>query len=162
MKKRSSYRPRPVLKDPVSYVLSGLKPLTQMKEEYFLIQIKNREALEQVRVGTADKVDMDRLIASANMAEALALQGKGREWLDDIQAAQEQLLALARRGAKNGMRFVMNAQEWEALKLIIDLHEVQLENSTVYDIEKAYDYVDKRIRAGKVMTITQPLKEQQP
>jgi hypothetical protein len=79
MKKRSSYRPRPVLKDPVSYVLSGLKPLTQMKEEYFLIQIKNREALEQVRVGTADKVDMDRLIASANMAEALALQGKGRE-----------------------------------------------------------------------------------
>jgi hypothetical protein len=30
---------------------------------------------------------------------------------------------------------------------------VQLENSTVYDIEQAYDYVEKTIRAGKAKLI---------
>jgi DNA-binding ferritin-like protein len=89
----------------------------------------------------------------ANMSESLAIHGKGNDWLKEINESQHHLHALAERGVRLGMRFVMKAAEWEALKLITDLHEVQLENSTVYDIEKAYDYVEKTIREGKAKLI---------
>ncbi len=130
-----------------------MQRLPQLKDQFLMIQIKNREALEQVRIGRANKDDIDRLIAMANMSESLAIHGKGSDWLKEINESQHHLHALAERGVRLGMRFVMKAAEWEALKLITDLHEVQLENSTVYDIEKAYDYVEKTIRAGKAKLI---------
>jgi hypothetical protein len=130
-----------------------MQRLPQLKDQFLMIQIKNREALEQVRTGRATKDDVDRLIAMANMSESLAIHGKGNDWLKEINESQHHLHALAERGVRLGMRFVMKAAEWEALKLITDLHEVQLENSTVYDIEKAYDYVEKTIREGKAKLI---------
>lgn len=156
MRKRSKYRPRPVLQNPLDFVLSGMQPLSRLKDQFLMMQIKHREALEQVRTGNATKDDIDRLIAMANMSESLAIHGKGRDWLKEINESQHHLHALAERGAQRGMKFVMKAAEWEALKLITDLHEVQLENSTVYDIEQAYDYVEKTIRAGKVRKIQTP------
>lgn len=156
MRKRSKYRPRPVLQNPLDFVLSGMKPLSQLKDQFLMMQIKHREALEQVRTGNATKDDIDRLIAMANMSESLAIHGKGRDWLKEINESQHHLHALAERGAQRGMKFVMKAVEWEALKLITDLHEVQLENSTVYDIERAYDYVEKTIREGKARKIQTP------
>lgn len=156
MRKRSKYRPKRILQNPLEFVLSGMKPLSQLKDQFLTIQIKSREALEQVRIGQATKDDIDRLIAMANMSESLAIHGKGEDWLPEINESQNHLHALAERGAQRGMKFVMKAAEWEALKLITDLHEVQLENSTVYDIEQAYDYVEKTIRAGKVRKIQTP------
>jgi hypothetical protein len=153
VRKRSKYRPRKIIADPLGFVLSGMQRLPQLKDQFLMIQIKNREALEQVRIGRANKDDIDRLIAMANMSESLAIHGKGSDWLKEINESQHHLHALAERGVRLGMRFVMKAAEWEALKLITDLHEVQLENSTVYDIEKAYDYVEKTIRAGKAKLI---------
>lgn len=159
MRKRSKYRPRPMLQSPLDFVLSGMKPLSQLKDQFLMIQLKNREALEQVRTGNATKEDIDLLIAMANMSESLAIHGKGDDWLPEINESQNHLHALAERGAQRGMKFVMKAAEWEALKLITDLHEVQLENSTVYDIERAYDYVEKMIREGKARKIVTTLKE---
>lgn len=160
MKKRNKkYRPRPVVLDTLSYVLSGMRPLAGLKDWYLHIQIKQRSALEAVRKGMASKDDIDVLMAMANMTEALAVNGKGRDWMDEILASQEQLRLLAESGAKRGMRFVMNHQQWQALKDITDLHEAQLENCTVYDIERAYDYVEKRLRAGQVTLIPLPQKE---
>jgi hypothetical protein len=141
-----------------------MQRLPQLKDQFLMIQIKNREALEQVRTGRATKDDVDRLIAMANMSESLAIHGKGNDWLKEINESQHHLHALAERGVRLGMRFVMKAAEWEALKLITDLHEVQLENSTVYDIEKAYDYVEKTIREGKaklIRTKEQPNESQE-
>lgn len=161
MKKRNKkYRPRPVVLDTLTYVLSGMRPLPGLKDWYLNIQIKQRSALEAVRKGMARKDDIDVLMAMANMTEALAINGKGRDWMQEILASQEQLRLLAESGAKRGMRFVMNYQQWEALKDIMDLHEVQLENCTVYDIERAYDYVEKRLRAGHVTLIPIPRKEE--
>ncbi len=158
MRKRSKYRPRKIIADPLGFVLSGMQRLPELRDQFLMIQIKNREALEQVRIGRANKDDIDRLIAMANMSESLAIHGKGSDWLKEINESQHHLHALAERGVRLGMRFVMKAAEWEALKLITDLHEVQLENSTVFDIEKAYDYVEKTIREGKAKPIR--MKEQ--
>lgn len=160
MKKRNKkYRPKPVMADPLSFVLSGLKPFVSLKDEALSIMVKHRLALEALRTGRADRETIDKLIGIVNLAEAMADNGKGQEYLPDIHAAQAQLKALAARGAERGMRFIMNAEQWAALKHVLDVHEAQLEASTVYDIERAFDLVMKRFRHGHIDLIPTPKGE---
>lgn len=160
MRKRSKYRPKPVIQNTMEFVLSGLKPVRDLPGVYLAAQLKNRTALEQLRKGDATKQDIDMLIGAFNIAEALAIKGLGYDWLQEINQAQEALLALARRGVENNMRFIMTAKQWGALRLVMDLHEVQLAQATVQDIEKAYDFVQAVIRQGKARAIVQSRKEE--
>lgn len=159
MRKRSKYRPRTVLSNPLDYVLSGFKPVRDLPGIYLNTQIKNRNALEQVRLGKAVKEDIDMLIRAFNITEALALAGMGRDWMDEIREGQDALLELSRRGVARGMHFIMTAKEWEKLKLVMDLHEEQLANATVHDIERAHDFVQKVLAQGKARAIVQLQKE---
>ena len=159
MRKRSKYRPREILQNPLEFVLSGLKPVRDLPGVYLSVQIKNRQALEQIRKGDATKQDIDLLIGAFNISEALAINGLGFDWLKEINEAQNALLELARKGVERNMRFVMTAKQWEALKLMMDLHEEQLANATVHDIEKAHDFVHTVIRQGKARAIVESRKE---
>lgn len=159
MKKRSKYRPRVVLQNSLDFVLSGFKPVRDLPGVYIDVQLKNRAALEQIRKGDATKEDIDMLIGAFNITEALAIMGKGHDWLEEIQQGQDALLQLSRRGVANGMRFIMTAKQWEALKLVMDLHEEQLAHATVHDIEKAHDHVLAVLRQGKARSIIQTQKE---
>ena len=159
MKKRSKYRPRVVLQNPLDFVLSGFKPVRDLPGIYIDVQLKNRAALEQVRKGNAIKEDIDMLIGAFNITEALAIMGKGHDWLEEVHQGQDALLQMSRRGVANGMRFIMTAKQWEALKLVMDLHEEQLAHATVHDIEKAHDHVLAVLRQGKARAIVQTQKE---
>lgn len=160
MRKRSKYRPKPVLQSPMDYILSGFKPLRDLPGIYLDAQLKNRGALEQVRKGLAAKDDIDMLIGAFNITEALALSGMGRDWLEEIKEGQDALLELSRRGVARGMRFIMTAKEWEKLKLVMDLHEEQLANATVHDIEKAHAFVYRVLAQGRARAIVQTMKEE--
>lgn len=159
MRKRSKYRPKVVLQSPLDFVLSGLKPVRDLPGVYVDVQLKNRQSLENVRTGVATKQDIDMLIGAFNITEALAVAGFGGDWMDEIQRGQDALLTLSRRGVERNMSFIMTAKEWELMKLIIDLHEEQLRNVTVNDIEKAHDFVQKVIRLGKARAIVESRKE---
>lgn len=160
MRKRSKYRPRVMLQNPLEFVLSGMKPVRDLPGIFLDVQLKNRAALEQIRMGQATKDDIDMLIGAFNIAEALAINGLGYDWKDEINAAQNDLLELARRGVERNMRFIMTAKQWESLKLVMDLHEEQLAQATVYDIEKANDFVLRVIAQGKARAIVQTMKEE--
>ena len=159
MKKRSKYRPRIVLQNPLDFVLSGLKPVRDLPGVYLDVRLRNRTALEQIRKGEAAKDDIDMLIGAFNITEALAIMGKGHDWLDEIKQGQDALLELSRRGVAHGMRFIMTAKQWEALKLVMDLHEEQLAHATVHDVEKAHDFVQRALAQGKARAIIQIQKE---
>jgi len=161
MRKRSKYRPRVVLQNPLEFVLSGMKPVKDLPGIYIDVQLRNRSSLDQVRKGLATKEDIDMLIGAFNITEALAIMGKGYDWLDEIKQGQDALLELSRRGVANNMRFIMTAKQWELLKLVMDLHEEQLANATVYDIEKAHDFVQTVIRQGKARAIVETRKEKE-
>jgi hypothetical protein len=160
MRKRSKYRPKPLLQSPLDFVLSGMKPVRDLPGIFLDVQLKNRAALEQVRLGKAVKEDIDMLIGAFNITEALALSGMGRDWMDEIRQGQDALLELSRRGVARGMRFIMTAKEWERLKLVMDLHEEQLAQATVYDIEKAHTFVYRVLAQGKARAIVQTMKEE--
>lgn len=157
MRKRSKYRPRIMLQNPLDFVLSGMKPVRDLPGIFLDVQLKNRAALEQIRMGKATKDDINILIGAFNIAEALAINGLGHDWKDEINTAQNDLLELARQGVERNMRFIMTARQWESLKLVMDLHEEQLAQATVYDIEKATDFVLNA--QGNARAIVQTRKE---
>jgi len=158
-KRNKKYRPKPVMHDNMAFVMSGMARFTSLKDEALSIMLKHRLALEALRTGRAAKRDIDNLIGIVNIAEALAEHDRGAEYLPDIRAAQSHLKDLAARGAQRSMRFIMNAEQWLALKHVLDIHEAQLEAATVYDIERSYDLVMKRFRHGQVDLIPTPKGE---
>lgn len=159
MKKRSKYRPRAVLSNPMEYVLSGMRAVRDLPGVYLDVQLRNRAALEQIRLGSATRADVDLLIGAFNITEALAINGHGGDWMQEIRQGQDALLELSRRGVARNMQFIMKAKEWEALKLVMDLHEEQLAHCTVMDMEKAYDFVQKVVAQGKARAVVESRKE---
>lgn len=154
MRKRSKYRPKGVFPNPVAYVLQGLTPVAQYKEFAVNLKIKNHAALVALTQGAATKADIDTLIQALNMMEALYRLGFGREYEDIVREGLASLLDVSRRGAAN-LRFVLKAQEMNALNTAMELHDAQLDLVTIKDMEQAIDLVEKEHRKHKVTVINQ-------
>ena len=158
MKKRSKYKPKGTRLDSVSWVLAGLKPFSSVAVSTDL-RIKNHEAMDTLRKGEAAKADIDMLIGAFNMAEAyMRLRPElGADWAEEIQAGQDALHAVGQRGAKSG-RFVLKANELTAMNLVMEIHDAQLDNTTVKDMEKALDIVQQEYRARRMRPIVEKEK----
>ena len=151
MRKRSKYRPKGVLPDPLAYVISGFKRVGNMSEGTDLM-IKNHLALDNVRRGEGTKDDIDDLIGALNIAEALAMLDIGSDWRVEIRAAQDALLSVGRRGAETG-KFILRGPELISLNLAMEVHDAQLSACTVAQLEKAMEVVMREYRSGKMRPI---------
>jgi hypothetical protein len=154
MRKRSKYRPKGVRIDTMAYVQSGLKKFDDVSVAVTL-RIKNHAAMEALRTGTATRNDIDVLIGQGNMAEAFSRlrPDLGADWAIEIRAGQDALLAVTRRGVHAGDRFVCRADELVAINLVTEIHDAQLDQVTVKDMELAMDIINKDWRSGKSRSI---------
>ena len=153
MRKKSKYKPKGVRTDNMTWVMSSIKPFREISAGTDL-RIKNHEAMDKLRRGVADKADMDVLIGAANMCEGyMRLRDEfGKDWSAEIRAGQDALLAVARRGVDSN-KFICKAPELVAINLILEIHDAQLEQSTVQDMERALAIVEKDQRHGKARSV---------
>ena len=151
MRKRSKYRPKGVIRDPMSHVISGMKKVGDLSSGTTLM-IMNHDALENVRKGLAQRKDIDVLIAAVNMAEALIRMRIGDDWRDEIRAAQDALFAVGSRGVETG-KFILRGPELTSLNLGMEIHDAQLEACTVAELERAIDIVHNEIRHHRARPI---------
>jgi hypothetical protein len=142
MRKRSKYKPKPVILNTMAHVLAGMVTMTTLKDKLVQLQLTNHLALEALRIGKATKNDMDVIINAFNITEALAKQKIGDEYQKEIKEAQDALYDCAKRGIENNYRFVMKGIELKAINFVMELHDAQLEASTVKDIELAIEHVN--------------------
>lgn len=158
MRKRSKYKPKGQLPDPVTWVLAGIKPFKAVPSSID-IRIKNHAAMDALRKGEAGKPEVDILIGAFNMTEAYArLRPElGADWADEIKNGQDALLAVAKRGVETG-RFILKASELTAMNLVMELHDVQLDNTTVRDMELAMEVVEKEYKLRKMRAVQEVLK----
>lgn len=156
MRKRSKYRPKAQLTDPLTWVLAGLRPVLTAKEVMDNVRIKNHLAMRCIVEGTATRKDMDVLIEAFNITEALARvdPALGRDWAEEIKAGQDALLAMGKRGVSLGDRFVFTGAELNAANTVMELHDAQLERCTVAQMEKAIGEVVKDIKNKKARAIS--------
>jgi hypothetical protein len=159
MRKRSKYRPKKNLVDPVTWVLAGIKPFKEVSASID-IRIKNHAAMDSLRRGEATKADIDVLIGAFNMTEAyVKLRPElGIDWLTEIGEGQDALLAVARRGVASG-KFILKAQELVAMNLVMELHDAQLDNTNVRDMELAMDIITKEYWAKRMRAVQEVVHE---
>jgi len=153
VRKRSKYRPKGVLPDPMTWVLAGMKSFKDVPYSVDL-RIKNHGSMDALRRGVATKDDMDVLISAFNMTEACVRlrSDLGADWGNEIKAGMDALYAVSKRGAES-MRFILKASELVAMNLVMELHDAQLDQTTVKDLEKAMDIVKEEHRLRKMRSV---------
>ena len=153
MRKRSKYRPKGLLPDPVNWVLAGMKPFTSIALSTDA-RIRNHDAMDTLRRGDANKATIDVLIGAFNMCMAYTMLRPelGADWKDEIKAGLDALHAVGQRGAQGG-RFILKANELVAMNLVMELHDTQLQSTTVRDMELALEIVERERRAKRTRFI---------
>lgn len=151
MRKRSKYKPKPIRADNMWFVTSGIQRVGRIDAGTTLL-IKNHDAMNSLRLGIATRVDLDKLIGALNIAEGLVRLGLGTDWRVELRAGQDALLAVGRRGVQTG-KFILTGPELTSLNLAMDIHDAQLEECTISQLERAMDIVSEDIRLKKARPI---------
>jgi hypothetical protein len=144
MRKKSNYKPKGVRLDALNWVIAGMKPISSVGDAIVVLKAKNHSALTEVVQGRGNRDQIDVLIAALNMCEAYAVHGKGEDWKAEIRQAQDALFNMALRGLDTE-RFLFRGPEMQSVNLAMDIHDLQLEASTVKELESMADYVAKQI-----------------
>lgn len=152
-KPRKKYKPKGVRLDVMAYVKQGMAPMTSHNDAVLALRIKNHAALTAITQGKAVRDDIDILISAVNMTEALAMHGIGQDWRAEITAAQEAILTMTRRGIERGDKFIFTGPELQAVNLAMDVHDAQIDQASVLDLEKALSKVQQEIKAGRARPV---------
>ena len=163
MKKKSKYKPRGVRYDNMSWLIAGMKKVGALPTAGVALKLKNRDALDSILKGHGGKEHVDVLISAVNMSEALIRirDDLGRDWAEEIRAAQDAVYAMGRRGLEKGA-FLFTGPEMAAMKLVMDLHDSQLDDCTVREMEQALFIVEEEFRLRKARSIVKTKTAQSP
>ena len=154
MRKRSKYKPKGVILDAMSWVKSGMRPVAQTGDAITTLKLRNHGAMAALTKGEATRQDLDILISCMNITEAYWRMGIGVEYKEIVSAGLAALRSVGRRGIESG-RFILKADEMAALNEAMELHDAQLEVSTVKEMERALDIVVQEIKHKRAV----PIKE---
>ncbi len=154
MRKQSKYRPKGVRIDAVNWVLSGMRPM-RLHDEATTLRVKNHAAMKDMVEGRANRDTVDVLIAAMNMTEALSLVRAelGADWRAEITAAQNALFTMAQRGVNKNNTFRFTGPELTAMNIAMEIHDAQIDNCTIKELEKAMDLIQQTIIHKKARAI---------
>jgi hypothetical protein len=157
MKKKSKYKPRGIRYDNLSWIIAGMRKVGALPTAGVALKLKNHEALDSILKGHGTKEHVDVLIAAVNMSEALIRirDELGVDWKDEIREAQDAIYTMGKRGIEKD-RFAFTGPEMAAVKLVMDLHDAQLDECSVKDMEQALFIVNEEIRMKKCRPIVEP------
>jgi hypothetical protein len=152
MRKRSKYRPKPRLLDPVAYVIEGMRPAAKHESYLLDLKIKNSGAMAALFRGQAERTDIGALMAMVNMTSALQRMGHGREYGQILAAGHVAMEAVAKRFSREG-RVTLYPAEIPPLQDLLELHEAQMEIVAVREVERAIELVKKEVDAGRAVAV---------
>jgi hypothetical protein len=157
MRKKSKYKPKGVRLDAVNWVLAGMRKVGTLPTAGVGLKLKNHEALDSIMKGEGTKEHVDVLIHAVNMAEALIRirDDLGADWAIEIKAAQDAIYTMGKRGVEKG-RFAFTGPEMTAVRVVMDVHDAQLDDCSVKEMEQALYIVSEEIRLKKCRAIMEP------
>jgi len=152
MRKRSKYKPKGVRFDVMAYIKQGMQRMASHPAALDL-RIKNHQALTSIVRGTGTRDDVDVLINAFNVTEALAKKIElGDQYTIEIQGGQDALFTMARRCVDKN-RFIFTGPEMQAVNLAMEIHDAQLDEVSVADLERALEYVVEQIRNKRARVV---------
>jgi hypothetical protein len=155
MRKRSKYRPKPQLVDPVGFAVESSTLLKDHGTWLLNWSLRNNVAFGELLKGRASKSDLDTLVAARNITEALMVTLEGKDIDGTLSRSACALIDICER-ANAGMGTAMKAPEMQALRDLMALHDELLDVVTVGQFERALAYARKEIQAGKATKLKEP------
>lgn len=152
MRKRSKYRPKGIIRNPIAYVMESMTPVAQHDSYLLDLKIKNSEAMVALLRGDATKRDMDTLIAMSNIVEALWNLGFGQDYKEVAIEGRVAILNIVHR-AVTTKRFVPTGEQVKALQMLMELHDAQMDVITIKDMERALAYAHEQMRLKKATVL---------
>jgi len=152
VRKKSKYKPRQVLQNPLGFVLENITPITQHEDYLINLQLKNSSAMERLLKGKANKQDMNTLIAMSNITEALQMMGFGTEYKEVGVEGREALIGIIMRAVKI-LRFTPTGKEIQSLNMLMELHDAQMDVITVKSMDEAINLAKKQIILRKATVL---------
>ena len=153
MRKKSKYKPKGVRLDTMNWVVTGMTKVSAKESAYVTMHLKNMSALDSLVKGTANKKEIDIVIGVINVAEALCELGVGSEYHQIVLSASSALYDVCKRSFDINDRFICRGEQLSAIKLGYEVHDAQMEATTIGMLDKALDVIDKTIRAQKATVI---------
>lgn len=147
MRKRSKYRPRPLLANPVAYAVESVTSVAEFDTYLDDLKIKNHMAMHALTRGQADRHDMDTLIAMANIMEAFRLMGICTPLADEIAAARRAIIDIIVRAVKV-LGFRATGPEIVALNTLMELHDEMMPGITCGQMDEAIRVAKRVIKNG--------------
>lgn len=154
MRKRSKYRPKHVLLNPVGFVMESLSPVRSHTSFMVDLKIKNHAAMDSLTKGVAAHADINTLVAMGNITEAFARMGFGKDYSNVVKEGLLALRAVGKRGVESG-RFILKSAEMTALNEFMELHDAQMEVVTLRDMDEAIALVQEEFRLKKMTPIVE-------
>ena len=142
MRKRSSYRKRPVLANPVQWVLEGFTPMRD-NSEAVAIKIRNHQAMFEITQGNAGQREFSVIDTAMLMAAGLAHINPnklGGHLMPEIDAAILASLAMFNRAHAKGV-FRFTGPELQIINLAMEIHDQQLDTCTLEELHRAVIHV---------------------
>lgn len=157
MRKKSKYKPKGVRLDNLSWIQAGFKKVGSLPKAGVELKIKNHEALDSMMKGTATKDHVDVLIAAFNMAEAMYKINPelGLDYAQAIKDAQDAIYSMGRRSLNKG-KFLFTGPEMQVIRFGMEIHDAQLDECMVRDMEAAIDLVNTTLLNGNARPIVEP------
>lgn len=147
-KPRKKYKPKPVVTDPLGFVIEGMKTASESKQ--VIIKARLHLAMKMLTTGQGTSMDWTLVSDALNISLALARDypDMGEDHIPDLVLAQKAMLAVKDR-YKAGTSFVFKALEMASVNYGIQLHDEQFCVATVKQWEGALAIVEAELRAGK-------------
>lgn len=142
-KPRKRYAFKPVLTNPLGYVLESFAPIREHDFPLMAVKIKNSAAMVALLQGRATKAEMNTLVAMSNICEALYELGFGTEYQNVCVEGRYAILSIVHRATTHG-RFTPRGPEITMLNTLMELHDAQMDVITVRDLERAVELVKKK------------------
>lgn len=162
MRKRSKYKPKPRLADPLGYVIESLKPIAAHESYLVDLKLRNHAALTMLLQGKATKREINDLIAMHNIQEAIKRMIEQRTITDlpieldedTLSRGKCALLELASRGMKTG-QFICRAPEIQALNDLMQMHDELMDLITVGHMDRAIAFAKREIACKRSEVINE-------
>lgn len=157
-KPRKKYKPKGVFRDPVGHVLQGMTLLTP--GTVLDVRTKNHNHLSNLVRGNGNKDDWKAVTGALNMAIVLDEQVYDGAYYANLLEA---LRAHGRCGVRhwNGGNFGYSGKDLAVVNLAFEVHDAQLERSTVGEIERAMSEAERRSHNPKENFSVRQLAEKQ-
>lgn len=151
---RKKYTPRPVLANPISYVLTGFKPVRGADADR--IKIISHGSMHALTTGTGTRADWELICNALNVAVVLAERDIGGEYIEQIRNA---MIAHAQCGKRlfKGGTLGYTGEQMSVVNFALDVHDAQVDIATIGDMEFAHLEVKKRLRDKKLSYVVKEL-----